>query len=640
MRLSNVLINIAPFVGAAVLSYVAAGIAATSIEERSEIATRNVLDDAGHTWSEVQANGLQVILSGTARDEATRFEALSIAGGIVDAARIIDNMQVEASEDLAAPRFSAEILRNDDGISIIGLIPQHANEDADAELIEQIKVIAGTDAVTDLVEAAEYDAPEGWQAALDYALSALTRLPRSKVSVEAGTVRITAIADSVEEKQALEQDLARQAPAGLRIALDIAAPRPVITPFTLRYLLTKDGGRFDACSAETQESANRILAAADKAGLTDARDCTLGMGVPSPNWARAAELSLAALAEIGGGSVTFSDADISLIAAEGTDEATFDRVIGELESDLPEVFALKAVLPVPQNDPEGGPPEFVATLSPEGQVQLRGRLPDQNTRNLTDSFAKATFGSDRVYMATRLVQDLPSGWAMRVLAGLEALSFLENGAVVVSPDAISIRGITERKDTNARISQHMSQKLGEAQNFALDITYREPILPKDAPPDPETCEAALAKVQEADKIRFEPGSATIAADSAETMNDIADILKECGEIRLEIQGHTDSQGREAMNQQLSQARAQSVLNELRARRILTSSYAAKGYGESQPIADNDTQAGREANRRITFRLIRPAPLSQEEESTLDSVADETAPDTTDASDEETQNEQN
>jgi len=65
-----------------------------------------------------------------------------------------------------------------------------------------------------------------------------------------------------------------------------------------------------------------------------------------------------------------------------------------------------------------------------------------------------------------------------------------------------------------------------------------------------------------------------------------------------------------------------VLNELRARRVLTSSYVAVGYGETRPIAPNDTEEGREANRRIEFRLIRPE-TNADEESTLDMVAEET-----------------
>ena len=74
----------------------------------------------------------------------------------------------------------------------------------------------------------------------------------------------------------------------------------------------------------------------------------------------------------------------------------------------------------------------------------------------------------------------------------------------------------------------------------------------------------------------------------------------CGDIRLEIGGHTDSQGREQMNLNLSQSRANSVLFELQRRRVLTKNIIAKGYGESQPIASNDTEQGREINRRIEF----------------------------------------
>ncbi len=74
---------------------------------------------------------------------------------------------------------------------------------------------------------------------------------------------------------------------------------------------------------------------------------------------------------------------------------------------------------------------------------------------------------------------------------------------------------------------------------------------------------------------------------------------------MEIGGHTDSQGRETMNLALSQARADAVLEALMARRLLAASLAAKGYGEAVPIADNATEAGRDANRRIEFTLLLP-----------------------------------
>ena len=114
-------------------------------------------------------------------------------------------------------------------------------------------------------------------------------------------------------------------------------------------------------------------------------------------------------------------------------------------------------------------------------------------------------------------------------------------------------------------------------------------------------------------------SAAVAGGSSVVLDHIASILEKCGPIRLEIQGHTDSQGREGMNQALSQSRAQSILNELRARRIRTSAFIAIGYGESQPIASNDSEEGREANRRIEFRLILPETTS-EDATTLEEAA--------------------
>ncbi|MEX0368529.1 MAG: hypothetical protein AB3N22_20885, partial [Ruegeria sp.] len=342
MRLSSLLIIVATFAVAAVLALVTANMSVQLIEESSEIGVRDALDSEGMTWAEVEADGLQVTLAGLAPTEAVRFAALSTAGTVVDAARVIDEMEVEAAAAIAPPRFSAEILRNDAGLSIIGLIPASTDRDA---VVDRITAIAGDLSVSDLIEVADYPEPDGWQDALGFSLAAMERLPRAKVSVEAGRVSIRAITDSVEEKARLEAQLNRAAPPGLRVALDIAAPRPVITPFTLRLVKDDAGTRFDACSADTEAARTRIVNAAFAAGLTGPGTCTVGMGVPSPNWSTAVEQAIAALDDLGAGSVTFSDADITLIAAEGTAQADFDRVVGELENELPEVFALYAKLP-------------------------------------------------------------------------------------------------------------------------------------------------------------------------------------------------------------------------------------------------------------------------------------------------------
>ena len=615
---------IVAFLIAATASILAATYSVKLIEERSEIGVRDQLDSRGLTWAEVHANGLQVTLSGAAPTEALRFQARSAAGRIIDQARVIDLMSVEAAAEIAPPRFSLELLRNDAGLSAIGLIP--ASDDKEA-LMKAFLRLTQEESIADLLETAEYPVPNGWEDAMSYALGSLDRLPRAKVSVEAGRVSITAMAESVEEKADLEKALTRSAPPGLRLALNISAPRPVLTPFTLRFVSDAQGTRFDACSADDEASETRIIQAAFAAGLTGPGTCTIGMGVPSPRWGEAAEQAIGAIASLEGGTVTFSDADVTLVALEGTDPARFDRVVGELENALPDVFALHAILPKTEQLSQEIP-EFVATRSPEGLVQLRGRLPNETNRELAASLARSLFGSGNVHTATRTDENLPRDWPVRVLTGLEALGMLSNGAITVTPDLVKISGNTGDTEANAKISQLLAEKLGQAAQFDISITYQEKLDPVASQPTAEECEAEIAGILSVRKITFEPGSATIDAAALGTMDDIAEVLKTCGPLRLEIQGHTDSQGRETMNLELSQARAQSVLNELRARRVLTASFSAKGYGETAPIADNKTEDGREVNRRIEFRLIRPEPIAVVPESTLDAVAEEdVTPDT-------------
>jgi OOP family OmpA-OmpF porin len=625
MRLSSMLTIFLTFAAAAVVSLVAANFSVSLIEDSSEIGVRDALDDKGMTWAEVEANGLQVSLSGIAPTEAVRFSALTTAGSVVDAARVIDDMGVAAQEALAAPKFSVEILRNDSGLSVIGLIPTSTDRDY---VIARFNSLAGSNGVTDLLETANYPAPDGWERSLEFALTAMSSLPRAKVSVTAQHVAITAITDSAPEKARLEQNLRRMAPNQIDLGLKISAPRPVITPFTTRFQITEDGTSFDACSADTELAAKRIISAGKAAGAVNPR-CTVGLGVPSPRWADAVTASINAVTKLGAGSVTIADADISLVATAQTTQSEFDKIVGELENTLPPVFALQAKLPQEQ-DPNAGPPEFTATLSPEGQVQLRGRVNDDALRDLTTSFAKARFGSDSVYTATRVVDDLPADWATRVLAGLEGLSQLSNGAISVTPDLLVLTGNTGNPDASTEIASLLAGKLGEGSAFDVNVTYQKKLDPVLGLPTPDECEAEIGAIVAAGKINFEPGSATIDSSALGTMDDIAAILKRCGDLRLEIQGYTDSQGREEMNLALSQSRSESVLNELRARRVVTGSFKAVGYGEESPVADNGTEAGREANRRIEFRLIRPDTVTTPEETTLENAAEngDTAPDTT------------
>lgn len=590
--LSPLWLGLGGFAAAALLSFGAAWGLAEAIEGATLRAVKVKLVASGHDWADVTTDGLTVTLTGTAQSEAQRFAVTSLVAQLVGPGRIDSQIEVTPPKRVEAPRFSVEILRGDEGVQLNGLLPE--GEDL-ARLTEAAKALPGTPMTT--LETAAYAAPEGWDQALAFGTQALTLLPRAKISVSAEAVRVVAIAGSEVEKRQWEATLARSAPPGVKVQVDIAAPRPVLTPFTLRYVLDQRGGRFDACSADTEAAKAKILSAA---GIEAA--CTVGMGVPSPSWAEATSAAIAAVKAMGGGVVTFSDADITLEAGPEVTQAAYDQALGDLRAALPDVFSLDARQA--EKATAAPPVLFTATLDAKSHMaQLRGPLGDERMTKAVAALARSHFGVARVQMATVVAPGLPEGWTARVFAGLDALAVLDSGMLMVRADQVEVTGVSGLKTASDRISQLLSGKLGQGQSFKVNVNYDKALDPMAGLPTPTECLERVQSVLERRKITFDPGSAEIAADSAGVMDALATALRNCGPIRIEIGGHTDAQGSAGGNLALSKARAQAVLVALQGRTVDVSGMTATGYGEGVPIADNGTEAGREANRRIEFKLM-------------------------------------
>ncbi|WP_317172305.1 OmpA family protein [Hymenobacter sp. BRD67] len=87
------------------------------------------------------------------------------------------------------------------------------------------------------------------------------------------------------------------------------------------------------------------------------------------------------------------------------------------------------------------------------------------------------------------------------------------------------------------------------------------------------------------------------------MDELATTLQKYADTNIVIEGHTDASGSDAINQPLSQRRAQAVANELTTKGVDTSRITAKGYGSTQPVGDNSTAAGKAANRRVEVAIF-------------------------------------
>jgi len=106
-------------------------------------------------------------------------------------------------------------------------------------------------------------------------------------------------------------------------------------------------------------------------------------------------------------------------------------------------------------------------------------------------------------------------------------------------------------------------------------------------------------------VNFKVGSAELIPSSLKTLNAAIAGLKRNKKAKVEIEGHTSSEGGDELNQQLSEDRANSVMEYMIKKGISRDRVTAVGYGSSRPKADNSTEAGRKENRRIEIRVVNP-----------------------------------
>ncbi|HVK49558.1 MAG TPA: OmpA family protein [Pseudobacter sp.] len=120
-------------------------------------------------------------------------------------------------------------------------------------------------------------------------------------------------------------------------------------------------------------------------------------------------------------------------------------------------------------------------------------------------------------------------------------------------------------------------------------------------------------VEFADKnaVLFGYDKADLTASTENSLNKLVAILKEYPDTNIEVQGHTDSRGTDEYNMSLSQRRATSVAGYLTRNGVASGRVTTKGYGESAPVATNDTDEGRAQNRRVNFLITANEKMKNE-----------------------------
>lgn len=138
-----------------------------------------------------------------------------------------------------------------------------------------------------------------------------------------------------------------------------------------------------------------------------------------------------------------------------------------------------------------------------------------------------------------------------------------------------------------------------SENFVIADTSIHEVIRKDIQLQPMGIGAKIVL----NNVFFDSGKAILRQESFTELNRLVTIVKQYPNLKIEISGHTDSQGSATYNQSLSQKRAQAVVDYIVAQGVNLAQMVAAGYGEEEPRADNTSAEGRQLNRRVEAKIL-------------------------------------
>ena len=243
--------------------------------------------------------------------------------------------------------------------------------------------------------------------------------------------------------------------------------------------------------------------------------------------------------------------------------------------------------------------------TPDG-LRLTGRVPDELTRTVLTTYAAALFGADRVtsaFTGTPADGSVPADWPPLAMAAADTLAELSGGTAEVTAEAVRVTGTVETPERAGALTRALRQKLAPGVQLSTEFAVEPPDVVAGLTLSPERCAHLMTRLAAERQILFPSGSAEIEEDSRPGLSRIARLFGRCPEAEIEVLGFTDDAGPEDYNLELSQARAEAVMQVLLENGVPLRRLRARGLGEADPIASNETETGRARNRRIEFRAV-------------------------------------
>ncbi|WP_409434024.1 OmpA family protein [Litorimonas sp. RW-G-Af-16] len=256
--------------------------------------------------------------------------------------------------------------------------------------------------------------------------------------------------------------------------------------------------------------------------------------------------------------------------------------------------------------PTQSPYTFNAIKDDNGNVVLSGYVASQEQRDAVMAKATSTFDGTVTDRTIKIAMGAPdANWEKVIEKNIDELDLLDSGRFAMENYTNFISGEAASADVRARINQ-MGANMPEGYEFAANISVPDMAAENVGEVKSATiCQTLFDDLNDGKKIFFQTDKAEIrGAESFDLLNTLASAANQCASFRIKVDGHTDNVGDAAYNMSLSEARANTVVAYLNQNDVELSRMTAKGFGETQPSAPNDTEEGRAANRRIVFTVTQ------------------------------------
>ena len=222
-----------------------------------------------------------------------------------------------------------------------------------------------------------------------------------------------------------------------------------------------------------------------------------------------------------------------------------------------------------------------------GKVLVSGLLDHPSTVKQIETMVAAIYGREKVVSKLSSAADVEKlGSPEKLIAASVGLS--DGASLSIKGQQLSLRGAVINQALVDKISGNLQHAFNGNIENELKVSGE--------------CLDLLNQLLGTVNIKFETGNAAIEESSFALLQEIANTAALCPDKNFEVSGHTDSVGKLESNMALSEARAIAVVEHIVGLGLNKKRFLSRGYGPTQPIADNRTDQGRAANRRIEFRI--------------------------------------